>query len=186
VALVPGRTVKVSRKTSARAFLLCCIMSAFGTKRTSRSTQLMSAFGGKADIGWRSPKGRAARKRPLKKLRTQKGSLFCAFKTKLGGLGWVICRFSRSPDHFAFFHAVQAPLRVSQNDSSGQAVFLGQLVEELVFLASYEYAFRRERGECFAAVHISWALGPKPDQAAPAIALSSGSGVAEKNKLSGS
>src|SRR6516164_4300255 len=28
-------------------------MSAFGTKRTSRPAQSMSAFGGKADIGWR-------------------------------------------------------------------------------------------------------------------------------------
>ena len=28
-------------------------MSAFGTKRTSRRGQPMSAFGGKADIGWR-------------------------------------------------------------------------------------------------------------------------------------
>jgi hypothetical protein len=28
-------------------------ISAFGTKRTSENTQVMSAFGGKADIGWR-------------------------------------------------------------------------------------------------------------------------------------
>jgi hypothetical protein len=28
------------------------LMSAFGTKRTYDSTQLMSAFGGKADIIW--------------------------------------------------------------------------------------------------------------------------------------
>ena len=34
------------------------------------------------------------------------------------------------PFRFCFFHAAQAPLRVSQNDSSGQSVFLGQLVEE--------------------------------------------------------
>src|SRR5215469_9784475 len=38
--------------------------------------------------------------------------------------------FSRSPGHFAFVFSTCAPLRVSQNDSSGQAVFLGQLVEE--------------------------------------------------------
>jgi hypothetical protein len=31
---------------------------------------------------------------------------------------------------FLLFHAAQAPLRVSQNDSSEQSVFLGQLVEE--------------------------------------------------------
>jgi hypothetical protein len=33
-----------------RRFLLHCIMSAFGTKRTSLNHELMSAFGGKADI----------------------------------------------------------------------------------------------------------------------------------------
>ena len=66
------------------------------------------------------------------KLRTQKRSLFCIFKTGAGGMGGSLCRFSRSPGHFAFvfFYAAQAPLRVSQNDSSGQSVFLGQLVEE--------------------------------------------------------
>jgi hypothetical protein len=34
------------------------------------------------------------------------------------------------PIRFCFFHVAQAPPLVSQNDSSGQAVFLGQLVEE--------------------------------------------------------
>ena len=30
-------------------------MSAYGTKRTFQSTQVMSAFGGEADIGWTMP-----------------------------------------------------------------------------------------------------------------------------------
>jgi hypothetical protein len=34
-------------------FLLHRTWSAFGTKRTCRRVQRMSAFGGKADIGWR-------------------------------------------------------------------------------------------------------------------------------------
>src|SRR6516162_10185195 len=105
--------------------LIVCI-SAFGTKRTSRQAQPMSAFGGKADIGRRSLNGRASRKRLLaKKLRTQKGSLFCVFKTEPGGPGWVfmlvfpIARLFR----FCFFHAAQTPLRVSQNDSSASQFF---------------------------------------------------------------
>src|SRR6516165_7208112 len=69
------------------ALIVC--MSAFGTKRTSRQAQPMSAVGGKADIGRRSLNGRVSRKRLLaKKLRTRKGSLFCVFKTEPGG-AWV-------------------------------------------------------------------------------------------------
>jgi len=34
-------------------FLLHLLTSAFGTKRTSRLAQSMSAFGGKADVVWR-------------------------------------------------------------------------------------------------------------------------------------
>src|SRR5262249_31452119 len=43
-----------------------------------------------------------AKKVASKKLRTQKGSLFCVFKTGLGAWGRGHMRFSRSPGHFAF------------------------------------------------------------------------------------
>jgi hypothetical protein len=73
-------------------------------------------------------------KGPLaKKIADTEGALFFAFsKLARGHGGRSICRFPdrRAISRFCFFHAAQAPLRVSQNDSSGQAVFLGQLVEE--------------------------------------------------------
>ena len=46
-----GLTVPLTLQASAHEVIEQ--MSAFGTKQTSPSAQLMSAFGGKADIRWR-------------------------------------------------------------------------------------------------------------------------------------
>jgi hypothetical protein len=52
--------------------------------------------------------------------------VFLRFQFQLSGVPGLICGFSGLPGiSLLFFHVAQAPLRVSQNDSSGQAVFLG-------------------------------------------------------------
>jgi hypothetical protein len=69
---------------------------------------------------------------PAKKLRGHRRGLLNALSFfSSGGAGGLYAGFPiAGPISLLFFHAAQAPLRVSQNDSSGQAVFLGQLVEE--------------------------------------------------------
>ena len=55
LALQPAPTTgepSSSACPNKRDQLLHRIMSAFGTKRTSQRCRSMSAFGGKADIGW--------------------------------------------------------------------------------------------------------------------------------------
>ena len=61
------------------------------------------------------------------------------------------------PFRFCFFHAAQAPLRVSQNDSSGQAVFLGQLVEEG---AIYSQSSSRGSGKWLQLTTSKWCVQP--------------------------
>src|SRR5215471_5275927 len=65
--------------------------------------------------------------------------------------------FSRSPGHFAFVFSTCAPLRVSQNDSSGQAVFLGQLVEED---AIYAQSSSRGSGKWRQFTTSKWSVQP--------------------------
>ena len=88
-------------------------------------------------FGWYSAGN--AKKAARKNLRTQKGSLFCVFKTGIGVWGRSICQLSRLPGQFrfCFFYTAHAPLRVSQNDSSGQAVFLDQLLRKARYIRSH-------------------------------------------------
>src|SRR5262249_22213357 len=70
---------------------------------------------------------------PAKKFRGHRRGLLNALSSfSLGGTGGLYAGFPDRRGNFAFcfFHAAQAPLRVSQNDSSRKSVFLGQLVEE--------------------------------------------------------
>src|SRR5262249_31121537 len=93
----------------------------------------MSAFdSGRSLNGRLLPAEDAEQRKENKKIARLAELFFCVFNFSLVGCRGLRCGFPRSPGHFAFvfFHADQAPLRVSQNDSSGQAVFLGQLVEE--------------------------------------------------------
>src|SRR5262249_52006685 len=115
----------------------------------------MSAFGGKADIGWRSLNGRAARKRAAKKNCGHRRGLFFALSKLSKGAGGGL--YAVFPDRWAIllFHAAQAPLRVSH--SSGQAVFLGQLGEEG---AIYAQSSSRGSGKWRQLTTSKWSVRP--------------------------
>jgi hypothetical protein len=69
------------------------------------------------------------------------------------------------PFRFCFFRVAQAPLQVSQNDSPGQAVFLGQLVEEGADIFAVVHLGERK----MAATHHLKVVGPSSEKCTVAL-----------------
>jgi hypothetical protein len=107
-----------------------CLLS--GAKRTLRGHALMAAFDRKRTSGGARLREGQREKGRQQKIADTEGVSFLRFQNWARGRGagpYAVFPIA-GPFRFCFFHTAQAPLRVGQNDSSGQSVFLGQLVEE--------------------------------------------------------